>query len=178
MPAPDGSIAPGTNLGNMTGPIRASYPRCPARPAAPVVDPRTFAVQGWEEVNLPTPQPYIAPGWAITGKLAYLETRGRLHHTFTKDTPVGPLEIDSVGSYYVDWGDGEKTGPYTQEGGPWPDGQITHDYIDVGTYDVVVTEQWSANWRIGSAGGTLTGQRTMGRIDGFRVEQIQAVVGP
>ena len=180
IPIPDGVGLPsGTDLGNNTGNILANYSRCPEEPgeSQPEIDPRVLAIQGWEEVELPKPQPYIAPGWAITGKTAYLETRGQLTHTFTKDTPIGPLRINSTGAYYVDWGDGTKTGPHDTEGGPWPDGTITHTYIHVGHYDVVVTEEWSADWNLGPAGGRLTGQRTVGRIDDFRVEQIQVVVG-
>ncbi len=180
MPLPDDSpYASGVNFGHQGIDITARYPRCRDDPAEaqPAIDPRTLAIQGWEEVELPRPQPYIAPGWAITGKTAYLETRGQLTHTFTKDTPIGPLRIESRGAYYVDWGDGTKTGPHTTEGRPWPDGTITHTYIHVGHYDVVVTEVWSADWSLGPASGDLTGQRTVGRIDDFRVEQIQVVVG-
>jgi hypothetical protein len=181
VPIPDsGQIAPGTNFGPAGNvPIMSNYPRCPAQPgeAAPTIDPVAVAMEGWEHIVLPKPQPYIAPGWAITGKHAYLETRGALHDVFTKDTPIGPLEIASTGRYFVDWGDGEKTGPHSMEGGPWPDGQITHTYIDVGNYDVVVTEEWTATWTLGPSSGVLSGQRTVGRIDGLRVEQIQAVVG-
>ncbi len=61
------------------------------------------------------------------------------------------------------------------EGGPWPDGRITHQYTDVGIYDVVVTERWTATWRLGAASGSLAELRTTGRIDDFPVEQIQAV---
>jgi len=42
---------------------------------------------------------------------------------------------------------------------------------------VVVTENWAATWRIGGDGGQLGGLRTKGRIPGFRVEQIQVVIG-
>ena len=169
----------GVNFGYEGVDITARYPRCPAEPGEPEpeIDPRTIAIQGWEEVELPKPQPHIAPGWAITGKTAYLETRGQLTHTFTKDTPIGALQIRSTGGYFVDWGDGTKTGPHHTEGGPWPEGTITHTYIHVGTYDVVVTEEWSANWSLGPANGNLTGQRTVGRIEDFRVEQVQVVVG-
>jgi len=45
-----------------------------------------------------------------------LETRGQLHQVFTKATPIGPLRIESQARYYVDWGDGESTGPYSFEG--------------------------------------------------------------
>ena len=180
VPLPEGtSLTPGMDFGNISGSLFTDSPRCPAESGEEaVIDPRVLALQGWEEVVLPKPQPYIAPGWAITGKYAYLETRGQLRHEFTKGTPIGPLQITSTGRYFVDWGDGERTGPHSAEGGPWPEGQITHTYIDVGLYDVVVTEEWTANWSLGPAGGSLSGQRTVGRIDDFRVEQIQVVVGP
>ncbi len=151
------------------------YTPCPGQPAT-AIDPVVYAVQFWQDIPLPTPAPSIAPGWAITGKYAYLETHGQRQHTFTRDTPFGPLVLMATGEYLVDWGDGEQTGPYDIEGGPWPDGQITHTYINVGTYDVVVTEQWSATWRLGGETGTLTGLSTEGRIEDFRVEQVQAVV--
>ena len=106
---------------------------------------------------------------------AYLETRGEIAHTYSQDTPIGPLAITATGRYYVDWGDGTTTGPHAFEGKAWPDGRITHQYIDVGTYDVVVTERWTATWRLGPASGTLSELRTTGRIEDFPVQQIQAV---
>lgn len=134
------------------------------------------AARYWEQVPLPKPQPAIAPGRAITGKLAYLETKGELTHTYTNDTVFGPLEIVAKGGYTVDWGDGETSGPHRFEGQAWPDGKITHDYIDIGQYNVVVTEKWSATWRLGGQSGALRTLQTTGRIDNFPVQQIQAVV--
>lgn len=134
------------------------------------------AARYWEQVPLPKPQPFIAPGRAITGKLAYLETRGQTAHTYTNDTVFGPLRIVAKGSYTVDWGDGETSGPYSSEGKPWPEGQITHDYISIGAYDVVVTEKWTATWSLDGESGVLRTLRTTGRIDDFPVQQIQAVV--
>jgi hypothetical protein len=81
------------------------------------------------------------------------------------------------GSYTVDWGDGTSTGPHKFEGKAWPDGRITHDYIDVGSYNIVVTEKWTANWSLGGESGTLRTLQTTGRIDNFPVEQLQAVIG-
>jgi hypothetical protein len=136
-----------------------------------------YVLDYWKNVPLPKPQPFIAPGRAITGLLAYLETRGTTTHTYSEpDTPFGPLTIVATGRYYVDWGDGTHSGPHSREGEPWPDGQITHQYINVGAYDVVVTERWTAKWSLGSASGTLDELRTVGRIDDFPVQQIQAVV--
>ncbi len=85
------------------------------------------------------------------------------------------MDIVATGRYYVDGGDGTTTGPHGQEGGPWPDGRITHEYLRVGKYDVVVTERWTAIWHFGAESGALSELRTTGRIDDFPVEQIQAV---
>ena len=138
---------------------------------------RDVADEFWRDMPLPTPDPYIAPGKAITGMYAYLETRGTTSYTFTEDdTPFGPLKIVATGAYYVDWGDGYRTGPYEYEGKPWRDGRIKHEYIWVGRYDVVVTERWTATWDFARETGTLTELRTAGRIDDFPVEQIQAVI--
>jgi hypothetical protein len=157
------------------------YPPCPEQPLvpglpAPVETPSMVARRHWEQVPLPKPQPRIAPGRAITGKLAYLETRGAISHTYTNDTAFGPLVIVATGSYVIDWGDGEKSGPYSFEGKPWPDGLITHDYLNVGSYDIIVTERWTATWRLGGESGVLRTLQTTGRIDDFPVEQIQAVI--
>lgn len=155
------------------------YPECPTDPgtAADPQTPRSFAARYWQNVPLPEPAPYIAPGRAITGMFAYLETRGTTTHTYTEpNTPFGPLTIVAHGRYYVDWGDGTRTGPHSAEGGPWPDGKIKHEYIHIGSYDVVVTERWTATWGFGDQSGALDELRTVGRIDDFPVQQIQAVV--
>lgn len=139
--------------------------------------PRVVAASYWQTVPLPAPVPSIAPGRAITGLAAFLETHGTLRYAYTNpNTLFGPLEIAATGAYYVDWGDGVRSGPYAYEGEPWPDGQIRHYYIDVGTYDVVVEIRWSATWSLGGQSGTLSQLRTEGRIDDFPVGQIQAVV--
>lgn len=160
--------------------ILETYPPCPERPRAPgqpapVETREMVAARIWERIPLPRPQPFIAPGRAITGKLAYLETRGEITHTYRSDTIFGPLEIIATGYYIVDWGDGADT-EHNVEGRPWPDGQITHDYLDVGSYDIVVTEKWNATWRLDGDGDRLRTLQTTGRIDDFPVEQIQAVI--
>jgi len=159
--------------------LRIAYPACPVEPGSePVPEtPGTYALRYWKDLPLPAPQPYIAPGRAITGLDAYLETRGTTTHTYNEaDTPFGALTIVATGKYYVDWGDGTTTGPHSREGKPWPDGEIKHQYINIGSYDVVVTERWTARWSFGSASGTLDELRTVGRIEDFPVGQIQAVV--
>jgi len=156
----------------------ARYPACPGAAVASR-SPTLLALDAWRRVKLPYPKPWIAPGWGLTGKLAYLETNGQRALVHREDTIAGPLEIVASGRYSVDWGDDTgTTGPYDVEGGPWPDGTINHHYKDVGLYDVVVTERWTATWRLGDESGVLTGLFTQARIDDFRVEQIQVVVVP
>lgn len=162
--------------------ILANYPPCPERPLAPgesaPLETRAMtAARIWERMPLPKPQPFISPGRAITGKLAYLETRGEIVHSYNNDTLFGPLQIFAQGSYRINWGDGTTSGPYSFEGGPWPNGRITHDYQNVGRYNVVVTEKWTATWSLDGESGILRTLQTTGGIGNFPVEQVQAVIG-
>jgi hypothetical protein len=93
-------------------------------------------------------------------------------------TPLPTHALEPVIRIYVDWGDGESSGPHSVEGKPWPDGEITHDYIWSGTYDIVVTQRWVARWSFGPNSGVLTDRRTEGRIEGFPAREVQAVVSP
>lgn len=136
------------------------------------------AARFWEQIPLPRPHPAIAPGRAITGKLAYLETNGELSRTYTTNTEAfGLLRIIATGRYEVNWGDGITTTGYRSEGQGWPNGNITHNYMNVGSYDIVVTEFWQADWQLDGETGRLRSLQTTGRIDDFPVEQIQAVIG-
>jgi hypothetical protein len=177
QPTPDASAGSG-GYNN----VYQEYPPCPEQPRAPgepepAVTRAMVAARAWEQrVVLPRPSPRIAPGRAITGKLAYLETQGQTTHVHTEDTMFGPLRIQATGSYRVSWGDGSQTGPHSHEGAPWPDGHITHEYRDIGTYDIVVTQHWTAEWSLGGERGLLRTLQTSGRITAFPVEQIQAVV--
>lgn len=173
--APSPDRQPGVNDYNIA---YQEYPPCPtSEPAAGVADtPGAFAARFWERIPMPTPDPRIAPGWAIVGKLAYLETNGVTQKTYSSDSPFGPLNIVATGRYYVDWGDGDTSGPHGSEGRSWPDGQITHAYQWAGTYDVVVTERWTATWSLAGQSGVLRELRTTGRIDDFPAREIQAVI--
>ena len=160
-----------------------SFPACPPAPAQvavqrPVLDPVTLAVQFWRTVPLPVPHPTIPPGYAITGKPAYLVTGGSTQpDPFVEQTPLGQLTIEAVGTYDVDWGDGSGwQGPYRSEGQPYPQGGVSHVYDNVGTYDVVVREQWTARWQLAGAVGTLGGLQTTATIGAYPVRQVQAVI--
>ena len=161
--------------------LLATYPPCPpaAAPAAPppAVTPQQLAAQFWDTIPLPAPQPSIPPGYAVTGKLAYLVTDGTLApNVYQTTTILGPLSVTAHGSYTVHWGDGATSGPYNSEGRPYPNGNISHTYDNVGTVTVTVDESWTATWSLGGAGGTLTRLQTEGTIHNFLIRQIQAVI--
>ena len=166
-------------------------PCSPARPAQPNTlpaagagppppDPVTLAVNFWQTIPLPVPKPAIPPGYAVTGKPAYLVTNGTTAPaTYTDDTPLGPLAIQATGTYMIDWGDPAAagwTGPYRTEGRPYPNGNIEHVYDNVGTVTVTVQENWTAIWHLAGDTGALGGLGTTATISGFNVQQLQAII--
>jgi hypothetical protein len=154
----------------------SQHPRAPGSPT-PAETRAMVAARHWEgPVSPPRPRPYIAPGRALTGKPAYLETGNRTSFTYQADTEFGPLTINASGSYTVVWGDGTTTGPFSFEGISWPTGRITHEYQDVGTYNVVVIERWTATWSLDGESGVLRALQSTGTLNNFPVEQLQAVI--
>ena len=156
------------------------WPLCqgaPAGPAAPA--PAAIAAQFWNsqgENPLMKPAPRIRPGYAVTGKTAYLETGGTVAQAFNDPTGAGPLQIQASGQFWVDWGDGTPlAGPYDSTGAPYPDGTITHVWADTGSYVVTVYEKWTARWSLAGQTGTLGGLRTVGRIPAFPVKELVSV---
>lgn len=158
------------------------YGACPAVPGAPAVvlpSPETVALAFWRQADLPAPAPYVAPGYAVTGMRAYLESRAQAEAAFVYETVLGPLTIDArSGGLWVDWGDGAGwEGPHQSLGGPWPDGDISHLYGDKGEVTITVTQEWTATWAVGGASGTLGGMSTTGAIEQFHIGEIEAVLG-
>ena len=111
---------------------------------------------------------------------AYLVTNGTLAPSpYQRQTPLGPLYITARGSYLVDWGDGTVpawAGPYKYEGRPYPNGNISHTYDNVGTVTVTVQEVWTASWRLGAANGQLTALRTTAALHNFTIKQIESIL--
>jgi hypothetical protein len=158
---------------------------CPdAGPGAPGVPPQTLRAR--VQTLLPDFDPWIAPGWGLTGQRAYLETRGTLRfgpQTLTLDFEVLTLdiEIDASSRFTVDWGEGTVTGPIEDVGAPWPHGAISHVYTHTGIYDVVITQTWTVRYRPATAPpappspwSELTVDLTR-TIEDFDVDQVQPV---
>lgn len=165
-------------IGDIWGVAVRDYPLCEGS-APPEVTPATEAAAYWRVAGqdlLPKPVPSIAPGWMLAGKTAYLEAGSQPTARFEHPTPLGLLSIDATSALFVDWGDGSALdGPHAGSGGPWPTGTITHFWTTARTYDVTVTQRWTATWRLGSAAGQLVDLATQGTIDDFEVRQLQAV---
>ncbi|HET9690923.1 MAG TPA: hypothetical protein VFP61_07200 [Acidimicrobiales bacterium] len=177
--APDGAdiLAPAAEIAAIN--LMLQYPLCQGSQVPPAItaNPQAYAIQFWRSIQLPVPKPSVPPGYAITGKPAYLVTDGVTHPpAYTEATPLGQLSVTATGTYTVDWGDGATGGPYAFEGQPYPDGTIAHTYDQVATVRVVVSESWTATWQLGAASGTLGGLRTQAAIPGFEVRQVQAVI--
>ncbi|MDQ3385463.1 MAG: hypothetical protein M3503_05540 [Actinomycetota bacterium] len=152
---------------------------CPGPTGLPAVasTPTVAAARFWQQMDLPALAPRIAPGTAIVGLRAFLETGGAETVTDGGDTPFGPLTITATRSISVDWDDGPgaTTGPHLGSGDPYPEGDITWIYGRSGPRDVAVTQTWTATWSIGAASGTFTGRGTTATLFGFPVEEVQAV---
>ena len=160
--------------------LAPDYPFCPGGPP-PSPSVTAYAENFIRTIPLPAPNPRIAPGYAITGKPAYLETGANLNPpVVSQPTPFGPLQVVMVAQYFVHWGDETDpntfSGPFAVEGAPWPSGALIHTWTNVGTYTVVVQMRWTATWQLGSDAGTLTGIVTSTSITDFPVEQLQAVI--
>ena len=77
--------------------------------------------------------------------------------------------------YVVSWGDGETTTTASQ-GGPYPDGDVTHVYRDAGGTTITVDAYWRTTWTLAGQGGDLPelAVPTSGSLD-LVVEERQAV---
>jgi hypothetical protein len=152
----------------------------PAGNVTPAIDPATISVAFWRTIPLPKPNPQLPPGYAVTGLPAYLVTNGTLHPApYQTGTPLGPLTIIASGTYSVDWGDDSSpawTGPFRQEGRPYPNGTIAHTFDNVGTVTITVIENWTATWTLGTDRGVLPNLQTRAPIPNLQIRQLQAVI--
>jgi hypothetical protein len=161
--------------------LMRTYRLCPGTPA-PGPSVTDYVEAFIRTIALPVPRPRIAPGYAITGKRAFLETRSTLAPPpVVQSTPFGPLHVVITGAYFVHWGDepdpSEFAGPFAAEGRAWPDGTIVHTWERAGPVTITVEARWTATWQLGPQQGVLTGLTTRATVTGFPVESLQAVIG-
>ena len=155
----------------------SGFDTCPRPDSGGQPTPAQVAEAFLRTIPLPVPGPAIAPdGQAITGLAAFLETNGSLSHVMDEPTPLGPLEVEAKGEYFVDWGDGSpEAGPFAFEGEAYPTGRIFHHYRWTGDYTVTLRTSWSATWRLGGDSGTVEGLRTETTTP-VEVFEVQAVI--
>ena len=126
--------------------------------------------------ELPVPSPSMDPGYGVAGLASFLSTRARLEDALQAQLPGGGVRALAQGTLMVDWGDGSvPAGPTTATGGPWPLGDLRHDYSP-GCYQVSVTVNWLVRYQAAGLHGTLSGIRTSGVIPRYCVYQVASVM--
>jgi hypothetical protein len=184
-------IVPPLGVGRFGEPSIGGLPFCSSAPGqpAPVQPPPTpleAAYYAWLYViDLPSPTASTQPSVGITGLDTFLTIQGQ--QGMVLDVPAlgydVHFEISSV--YDVDWGDprpdGTKTGAavtrnHKDQGGPYPDGTLRHQYIERGAATITITQRWSATWSAAGDGGSLPDSvETTGSLT-LPIQEIQAVV--
>lgn len=170
-----------------------SLPSCPAGPAgsgAPAPPPPTpleAAYQAWyTEVVLPDPTLATNPTRAITGLDTFLTVGGPQTVTWSGTALAHQVRLDVSSTYDIDWGDPRPdasqpngrariTGT-TSQGGPWPHGNLRHQYIERGPVTIQVAQRWTAHWSAGGQSGTLADRLLTTSSLVLPVEELQAVV--
>jgi hypothetical protein len=157
-----------------------NFPRCPLEEGE--VSEEEAISQFVATVPMPIPDPHIAPGRAITGLRAFLETGIDAESVapIVVDVLAGTVMIDPRPSEVeVDWGDGTHPLVYEGEAGPWPDGEVVYAYVERGLVTVRVLQRWDAHWSyeglLGHREGVVSGLWSYGEITDFPVNEVQAV---
>jgi hypothetical protein len=156
-----------------------SYGLCSDSPRPAVTPtPAAAAAEAFEKhVKLPAPSMQIRPGYSITGTRAFLEIGGPQKLDPTPIAVFGySVTLHVTSRYDVDWGDGIRTTGATTQGGPYPNGDISHVYTDTGTYQVTVTQRWTATYDISGTQGAINNVLQTTQSIALPVRQAQAVV--
>ncbi len=147
-----------------------------AQPPATPGGPQQRALDYFNSLQMPVPQPTISAPQGICGVEHSLDLHIPARQSFHEpNTPFGPLTLEVFGQFVVDWGDGTKD-TYTTTGAPWPRSDIDHSWTNRGIYNISVTANWRANWSYGGSSGTVSGLTTTGAISNWRVIELQAVI--
>ncbi len=177
--------------------IQQAYtlPGCPgstgsggaAAPPPPTPLEAAYAAWYWQ-TRLPSPTLSTSPpNGAITGLDLFLAIGGPQHLVF--DVPalgyVVHLEVSSV--YDINWGEPRPdtsangravTKGHTTQGGPYPNGDLRHQYIERGTATIEVTQRWTAQWSAGGQSGTIADRLGTSSTLTIPIQEIQAVLVP
>lgn len=145
-----------------------TYPSCAATSTSTTstvkIDPSRVVTQFWNQSvanELPTPQFWIPPGFALSGLPSFLTATCTTSKTFYDQTPLGTGIINAYGQLWVKWASNESwSGPYDSCGLPWPNGTISHVYTTKGSEMVLVKETWEASWSLAGQSGNLGGLYT------------------
>ena len=173
----------------------SAIPDCPSaaargnrgRPAPPPPSARDAAFQAWYwETKLPDPSLVTSPpNGAVAGLDLYLSIGGP--QELTLDVPalgyVVHLEVASV--YDISWGDPQPDGStlgravttnHPTRGGPYPTGDLRHQYIHRGTATIEVIQKWTARWSANGESGTIADRLATSSTVTIPVQEIQAVI--
>ncbi len=170
---------------------QVTLPDCPGPDGKPKVKPppsaRDAAFQAWYwETTLPDPSLATSPpNGAITGLDLYLSVGGPQNLTF--DIPalgyMVHLEVSSV--YDVWWGDPRPddsatgravTRNHRTQGGPYPTGDLRHQYINRGEVTIEVVQKWTAHWSADGESGTIADRLATSTTRTIPVREIQAII--
>jgi hypothetical protein len=167
-----------------------SVPACPpggpqgqARPPTPL---EASYAAWYTQVVLPKPTLSASPTIAITGLDTFLTIGGPTTVTWSGTALGMPVDINVTSTYDIDWdepkpdaskpnGAAKITGT-TSQGGPWPNGDLRHQYIERGSATIQVTQRWTAHWSVGSESGVLADRLHTTSSLMVPIQEIQAVV--
>lgn len=163
---------------------------CPADDVEPFPpDMAEDLVRQIAEDVLPAPEILVPPGHGLAGLPAYLVTGRDLDyrsqpHVVDLGIVTATVTFTGSGTATVDWGDPRRPGPqgpYSVAGRAWspvpdPDQQISHTYVDRGTYTISVQDTWEVAFDLGGIVGRLT-VVTDPVVDDFRVHEYAALRG-
>lgn len=184
-------IIPPLGVGAFGEPGIGGIPLCPAAPGqpSPLPPPPTpfeGAYYAWLYIiDLPSPTASTQPTIGITGLDTFLSIQGPQRMVVDVPALGYNVRFDITSVYDVDWGDprpdGTSTGAavtrnHPDQGGPYPDGSLRHQYIERGSATITITQRWSATWSAAGQGGNLPDSvHTTGTLT-LPIQEIQAVV--
>lgn len=136
-------------------------------------------------IYLPSPTASTQPAVGITGLDTFLTINGE--QNMIRDVTALGFDVHFVitSVYDVDWGDprpddstngAAATRNHEDQGGPYPNGDLRHQYIQWGSAAITITQRWSATWSAAGEGGSLPDSvETRGSLT-LPIQEIQAVV--